>query len=217
MGFSTYRNVDMFNSFHLGLLALVASCLTIANTKARPFVLDCCADTYKECATKCNENFEKLQEKYGSVRMSDLERCYLGCEIRQAREAINKTVQLVQENEANITNALRQLASRKTVQLVQGKIANLTTALHQVIQDTDSTEHYIIPYIGLVTSCASLLSALVGIFCCCGLGDTSRHTVDFRRPHTISPSPTTPARRRIREASRILHLYHSSAPPNPVV
>ena len=81
----------MFNSSHL-LLTLVASCLTIATTNARPFVLGCCVDTYKECETKCDEDFEKLREKYGyNPRMSDLEQCYLGCENREAQEAIKKT------------------------------------------------------------------------------------------------------------------------------
>ena len=59
VGFSTYRNVDMFNSSHL-LLALVACCLTIATTIARPFVLDCCVNTYNECTTKCDEDFWKF-------------------------------------------------------------------------------------------------------------------------------------------------------------
>ena len=178
----------MFNSSLL-LLALVASCLSIATTIARPFVLDCCADTYNECTTKCDEDFRKFGHS--------LVWCKLYCETQEARDAIRKTVNLVQTNVA--------------------KVANITTALQQLGHDTVSAEHYLIPYIGLFTSCASLLSALVGIFCCCCRGETAQHTVDFRRPHTVAPSPTTPARRRIREASRILHLYHSSAPQNPAL
>ena len=108
----------MLNSSNL-LLALVACCLSIANTNARPFVLGCCVDAYNECAANCEEDFRK----YGY----SLVQCKLYCDVLEAREAIRKTVHLVQTNVA--------------------KVANITTALQQLGQDTDSAEHYLIPYI----------------------------------------------------------------------
>ena len=100
---------------------------------------------------------------------------------------------------------------QQAIQRFDDQVAVNSAAIQHLSDSQKSPQHYLVPLLGLIISCISLLSGLVGVFCCCCReGDPVQHTVDVRRPHTLSPSPPTPARRRIREASRILHLYHTS-------
>ena len=100
---------------------------------------------------------------------------------------------------------------QQAIQIFDDQVAVNIEAIRQLSDSHKSPQHYLVPLLGLIISCVSLLSGLVGVFCCCCReGVPAHHTVDVRRPHTLSPSPTTPARRRILEASRLLHLYHTS-------